>query len=63
VCLFDKEKAGSFKGGGVGVFHSVFLLFYKLVFVHVRLLSWGCRGRKGNGRRKKKTMERGKEVE
>jgi len=62
--LFDYEKAGSFKGGGVGVFHSVFPLFYNL-----SLCMFGykvgdefskLRGRKGNRRRGKKTMERGK---
>jgi len=26
--LLDYEKTGSFKGGDVGVFHSVFPLFY-----------------------------------
>jgi len=56
--LLDYEKTGSFKGGGVGDFQSVFCPLLQSV---LRKLGMNLvRGRKGNGRKGKKTMERGK---
>jgi len=60
--LLDYEKTGSFKGGGVGVFHSVLpsSIISLCACLVIKLRMNLVRGRKGNGRRGKKTMERGK---